>query len=278
MPADTIEPVTMTGTSVSGICVEIGGMAVEFQSAHPHLREILEDRYRGFSNPEATPQWQFTVDVVDGGTRPDPGQDLEVENEAGRWRLRRGDFYAEIDSRTRRGWIRQSANPYSLDSFLRIVHSLTLAKCGGFLLHAASAVRNGKAFLFAGVSGAGKTTISRCAPPDARLLTDEISYVRSAAGGFEAYGTPFAGELARLGENRSAPVAELFFLAQGPENSIEPVGPMDAVRLLLRNILFFAHDQELVGLVFDSACEFVRKVPARKLVFLPDSRVWELIG
>ena len=62
----------------------------------------------------------------------------------------------------------QSANPYSIDAALRIIHSLILARQGGLLVHAASAVRNGKAFLFAGVSGAGKTTISRLAPPTPR--------------------------------------------------------------------------------------------------------------
>jgi hypothetical protein len=37
---------------------------------------------------------------------------------------------------------------------LRIVHSLIQAQAGGFLLHSASAIRNGKAFLFSGISGA----------------------------------------------------------------------------------------------------------------------------
>ncbi len=64
--------------------------------------------------------------------------------------------------------------------------------------------------------GAGKTTISRLAPPDANLLTDEISYLRPAARGYRAYGTPFAGELARPGENLSAPLAALYFLEKGP--------------------------------------------------------------
>jgi hypothetical protein len=272
------ERVTTTDSRSSVICVEIGKMAVEFQSPHPRLREILEDRYGGFSNPEALPDWRFAVDVIDPLTPPDPDQDLEVANREGVWRLRRGDFFAEINPCTRQGWIRQSANPYSLDSFLRIVHTLTLAKTGGFLLHAASAIRNGKAFLFSGVSGAGKTTISRHAPPDATLLTDEISYLRPAGSGYEAYGTPFAGELARVGENQSAPVATLFFLVQGPENRIEPVDSKDAIRLLLRNILFFAQDRELVTSVFESACNFVKEVSVQKLVFLPDSRVWDLIG
>jgi hypothetical protein len=89
---------------------------------------------------------------------------------------------------------------------LRITHSLLLAMEGGFQLHASSAIRNGHAFLFAGVSGAGKTTMARLAPSDALVLTDEISYIRRIAGGYRAYGTPFAGELARPGANASAPL------------------------------------------------------------------------
>src|SRR5207302_4137758 len=179
----------------------------------------------------------------------------------------------------RRGWIQQTANPYSIDAVLRIVHTLVLAKQGGFLLHSASAIRNGKAFLFAGVSEAGKTTISRLAPSDVTLLTDEVSYVRPRAHGYEACGTPFAGELARVGENCSAPLSTLFFLEQGSENCVAPIHPSDAVRSLLRNILFFAEgDPELVHLLFRTVFHFVERVPVRKLIFLPDSRVWDLIG
>jgi hypothetical protein len=161
---------------------------------------------------------------------------------------------------------------------LRIIHTLVLAREGGFLVHSASAVRNGKAFLFSGVSGAGKTTISRLAPPDAAVLTDEISYVRKSGEGYTAYGTPFAGELARAGENISAPLAALYLLRQGLENRIEPVGAAEAVRALLGNILFFAEDAELVRMVFQAACEFVAKVPVRRLTFLPNSSAWEEIG
>jgi hypothetical protein len=145
-------------------------------------------------------------------------------------------------------------------------------------LHSASAIRHGKAFLFAGVSGAGKTTISRLAPADATLLTDEISYVRKEDEGYVAFGTPFTGELAKLGENTSAPVAALYLLAQGPENRIEPVAVADAGRELLANMLFFAEDQEMVHWAFQAACDFVNRVPVHRLTFVPDARVWEMIG
>src|SRR2546428_13910108 len=115
-----------------------------------------------------------------------------------------GDSRARWDPGAGRGYIRQSANPYSVDSVLRIVHSLILAGNGGFLLHAASAIRDGRAFLFSGISRAGKTTISRLAPPDVVLLTAEACYVRRAATGDHACGDPFAGGPARAGTSRSA--------------------------------------------------------------------------
>jgi ATPase subunit of ABC transporter with duplicated ATPase domains len=152
-----------------------------------------------------------------------------------------------------------------------------LSKRGGFLIHAASVIRRGHAFLFAGVSGAGKTTICRLAPSDTTLLSDEISYIQWEGHGYLACGTPFAGELAQVGENKSAPLRRLFFLDKGPENRIETLEPGEVVRLLLRNILFFAEDEELVKSVFQSACEFVERVPVSRLTFVPDQRVWDVI-
>ncbi len=84
--------------------------------------------------------------------------------------------------------------------------------------------------------------------------------------------------MARIGEKVQAPLAALFLLKQGPENRIEPVSNAQAVRELMRHVLFFAHDQELVGMIFQTVCDFVKSVPVRRLVFTPDARVWEMIG
>ncbi len=259
------------------IVVEIGGTAIALQTEDHSLRQLFKDRYAPFLTPSPRAHSRFELELIEPPAAADHEQDLEVKLEAGQWTFLRNDFYAKWDPRTGLGRIRQSSNPYSPDTVLRIVHSLILAREGGFLLHAASAVRDERAFVFAGVSGAGKTTISRLAPPDVTLLTDEISYVRPEGAGYRAFGTPFAGELSRPGKNVSAPIAALFLLAKGPQNRIESVSPDEATRLLLRNILFFAGDSELVKMVFQSACNFVERVPVRRLVFVRDERVWETI-
>jgi len=264
------------------VVIAIGGVAVRVNTADADFLAMLEDRYAGFVSAEARGAFDFDVDLT-RATFANPHADVSVTHRSGRWFMERGDFRAEWEPAAHRGWIHQSANPYSIDAVLRIVHTLVLAKQGGFLLHSASAIRNGKAFLFAGVSGAGKTTISRLAPADATLLTDEISYVRKLnlprqGEDYVAFGTPFTGELAKLGENTSAPVAALYLLAKGAENRIDPVPAADAGRELLGNMLFFAEDQEMVHWAFQGACDFVHRVPVYRLTFMPDARVWEMIG
>jgi len=259
------------------ISVEIGGLPILLRTSDPAFKNLLADRYEKFLGHGSRPRFSFDVDLMPPSEQYED-EDAHVEVRGSEWQLRRGDFLAEWDPSAGRGTIRQSPNPYSLDSVLRIVHTLVLAREGGFLLHAASAIRNGRAFLFSGVSGAGKTTISRLIPEDAILLTDEISYVRRTDTGYEACGTPFAGELARVGENRSAPIRGLYFLEKGSGNRIDEISSTNATGLLLRNILFFAEDAELVSLLFQAACEFVERVPVRRLTFFPDERVWDLIG
>jgi hypothetical protein len=264
-------------TAKEAVSIEIGGMAIALHTEDALFRRLIENRYAGFVGTSPSSHFDFDIDLYEP-SEPSPANDnLEVKIEAGEWLLQRGDFRARWNPHTSQGHIRQSYSPYAIDCVLRIVHTLILARQGGFLVHAASAIRGGKAFLFSGVSGAGKTTISRLAPLDATLLTDEISYVRREGDRYLACGTPFAGELARVGENQSAPVSALFLLEKGLQNRIEPVGATEAVQRLLRNILFFADDRELVKLVFQSACEFASLVPIHRLVFVPDQRVWDII-
>jgi hypothetical protein len=270
-------PESATAVERLSLVIDIGNMPVRVNTTDPGFLRLLQDRYAGYVSPSRNDDFEIEFDIDLSAQRASDA-DVRVTQQRGRWTFERGDFHAEWEPVKRRGWIRQMANPYSIDAVLRIVHTLVLAKQGGFLLHSASAIRNGKAFLFAGVSEAGKTTISRLAPADATLLTDEISYVRKQGDGYVAFGTPFTGELARLGANVSAPISALYLLAKGCENRIDPVEPGEATRSLLANLLFFAEDEELVQSVFHSAFAFVSRVPVSRLTFVPDARVWELIG
>lgn len=269
-------PGLMPKRQSSDVVVEIGGLPIRLRCDDPAFVRLIQERYTGYVTSSSEASFEFDIELAPPGTES-KDEDLTVTWDSGRWLMQRGDFHAEWNPLTARGRIQQTINPYSLDSVLRIVHTLLLARKGGFLLHASSAIRNGRAFLFSGVSGAGKTTMARLAPPDAAMLTDEISYVTVQDGKYFAVGTPFFGELARVGENLQAPIEALYLLAKGPKNKIEPIEGAEAVRGLLGNILFFARDPEFVKMVFDAAFDFAAHIPVRRLTFVPDTSVWELI-
>jgi hypothetical protein len=259
------------------VTIEIGGMPIRLCTDDPTYLRKLQKRFAGFLSPSRPSQLELDIDLMLPG-RDDPEEQVQVKNHGGQWTIERSDFQAGLDPASHRGWVRQPAYPYATDSVLRILHSLFLAREGGFLLHSASALRNGRGFFFFGPSGAGKSTILRVAPPDVTLLTDEISYLRRQGPRYVAHGTPFTGELGRKGDNVSAPVTAFYRLVHGSENRIEPMAQAEAVRELLGCVLFFADDFELMKQVFHSACDVVARVPVQRLIFLPDARIWELIA
>ena len=252
-------------------------MPVRLRTSDSRLLDLLRSRYAGFLSNSSAAEYEFEISIVPPEAFCDE-DDVAVRVHDGTWSLRRGDFRAEWNCLTRRGWIQQTVNPYSVDSVLRIIHTLLLASRGGFLLHAASGIRDGRAFVFTGQSGAGKTTIARLAPPDATLLSDEISYLRHIDHKYVAFGTPFAGELAASGAPVSAAVHGIYQLAWGDRHHLERLGESDAVRALMRNILFFVDDAELTGQVFQTACHLAANVPVYRLTFAPDAGVWDAVA
>ena len=274
----------MTDLRPHHLDVRIGGISVRLRAASAEFNTLMVDRFRGFIGSVDTPDYIFDVDILPFTYTPDAPDELSdievsVRREDEGWHLLRGDFEARWDPATRHGTARLRANPYALDSVLRILHTVLLAEQGGMLMHASSVVlADGRAFVCTGVSGAGKTTISRLVPPGAHILTDEMSFIRREADGYYAYGTPFAGELATPGENIRAPLAGVFLLAQGPDNRIDDLSPAEAIRAVMTNILYFAKDKALTAKVFDNAIALAACIPVRRLTFFPDARVWDMIG
>ena len=251
------------------VTVEVGGIAVALRTCNPSLVRLLEQRFRRFLNPAAEPAFRFDITVI-------PQRDVRRRRRPARSRPAsgRGSCGAATSTRVERRGPQRShpADPQSIrDRFriLRIVHTLVLATEGGFLLHASSAIRNGRAYLFTGPSGAGKSTIVGLAPSDVTVLTDEISYVKRTPTGYVAFGTPFAGERSDAGERASAPVAALFQLGRGDREPARPPRSAQTVKTLMRNILFFADDRHLADRVLDTACDFAARVPAFRCISHP---------
>ncbi len=187
--------------------------------------------------------------------------------------FRRGSVYVEL---TRRDL---AAYPYPLSAPLdRVLFVNIVAQGLGLMLHACGIVWNGKGYIFAGPSDAGKTTMSRlwAKASEATILGDECLILRKQEGQFWVHGTPWVGE-ANLFSPLGAPVEDIFFIRHSQQNSLEPTPPNRAAELLLSQTILTPYDPIAVRSGLDLCLDFVAQIPAYDFGFVPDESVVGLI-
>jgi hypothetical protein len=248
------------------------GLAIETRG--DALASLLVDRYAGFVAPRAPADWRIRLAIGAAGRRG--GEDVEVAGEGGRFRLERHDFTGIVDIAERAASLEVAvAREVTVDSALRVVMSLVLAAEGGLLVHAASLARGERGYVFAGPSGSGKTTLARLS--GATLLSDELSIVRWCADAVTCHGTPFWGELARGGDNRTTRLAGLYRLRKAARHARRPLARAAALGALLENVMWFSRDAAAVGRVVDVAGAIIERVPSYELEFRRDAGFWAVV-
>jgi hypothetical protein len=192
-----------------------------------------------------------------------------------------GSFSYELDDasvilRRSGAEFRGVRHEYALDSLLRILLTMVLLPKRGFLLHAATVVRDGRAYIFAGRSGAGKSTVASLSP-EGSVLTDEISLLRYTDGCWQAHGTPFWGEFRAAGRNDHYPLAGIYTLVQAPEDRVEAISKKEILRALLPCVLFFTSQKDANEALLRTLIGLVEQVPCWRLHFRCGAEFWKVV-
>ena len=214
----------------------LAGFRLNFEADAAGIITVLASRYTRFLRSGKN-GFVFDAKLVKG--RQNPFKPV-ISCKGSRLEIKRGDFAALLDLRTGLGTLAAAATEQCLDAFLRSLISFMLIREGGFMLHSAGLVKNGKVYLFLGKSGAGKSTLSKLAAANgAEVISDEINLVRPVKGSYRVYGSPFWGEMRADGRPGSWPLGGLFLLKKAKANRVQPCSKPEALKLLLRCLLNF---------------------------------------
>lgn len=132
-------------------------------------------------------------------------------------------------------------NTYFLAHALMIAFMLATCGNGTLVFHSSAILFNGRAYLFQGKSGTGKSTHARLWTSNiagAEPLNDDNPLVRfDAKGHARAYGSPWSGKSSCY-RNLSAPVGAFVRIVRAGENELRPLAPLRAYASLTASAFY----------------------------------------
>ena len=209
--------------------------------------------------PVDTRGWEYEVDLA----WDEEGFALSGMNVMARVDGNRGGLWTCVDD--------QAAFWGVLENVLRPWLAARLLARGGLLVHSAAV----SGFLFAGVSGAGKSTIARMGlEAGLPVSSDDLNAVRDG----NIAPLPFTGDLTEQElHGHAIPLRAIVALEKGHGEEVRAMSVAEAASLLVRCAPYVNSDAHHSGELLVAAHELARGVPGLVLTFRPGADVWPIL-
>ena len=149
-----------------------------------------------------------------------------------------------------------------------------LLKYQGMMIHASAVEMDGRAYLFSGPCGTGKSTHTRLWQDTfgnaAQVFNDDKPAIRYVDGCWYAYGTPWCGKNG-INQNKKVPIAGICFLKQSAENRIRRLGTREAMNFLIWQTLHRFRNPERLELMLSLVDRRIKEVPCFELENRPEA-------
>lgn len=168
---------------------------------------------------------------------------------------------------------------FALNNALMLLFAFSTACLDTLEMHSSVVVNEGKAYMFLGRSGTGKSTHSSLwlkHVPGSRLLNDDNPVIRIGDDGVvRAYGSPWSGKTPCY-HNASAPVGAIVRINQAPRNAISRLGVLEAYASVYSSCSGYKPDRTMSDGLHHTLEQIALNIPCYKLDCLPDKEAAEL--
>jgi hypothetical protein len=158
-----------------------------------------------------------------------------------------------------------------------LINYFALRKKGVFVHSVGVKDLDGRGLLFAGKSGAGKSTTARLwhKHSKAMVLNDDRIIVRKLNGRFFIYGSPWHGEFSDYLQSHieSAPLDKLFFIHHASQNTVQHISQKETFNLLYPALFPTFWDKGCLENVVSFCQDLVKTIPCFRLGFVNNKKV-----
>lgn len=256
--------------------LDIGGLGIDLGFTSHELAGRLHLRYRSYK-PSAEMRFRGDVEISSLQSATSLlNMPLEFDN--GVLRCDAPGCQGFIDPFQRRAELQLSAaQPLEeMDYFLRMICALVAFEAGGLMFHAAGILRRGKAYVFYGHSGSGKTTIAHLSAGE-QIISDDLLLIMPSPEGWQAHATPFWNQWHAQPPTVPEPLFGLFRLVKDQRVYLEPVSRAHAVAEMAGSAPVISADPDRSQALLQRCQSILDTVPAYRLHFLKDTSFWRVI-
>lgn len=158
-----------------------------------------------------------------------------------------------------------------LENLLRVLMAYDVLERGGVLLHCAAIVKDQKAAVVFGHSGAGKSTTSGLAlKRGCSVISDDINVIEPSGSGWQVTPVPFSGTLNTISDiTDPVPLNGLYRLHQAEDDRVQACSRARAVSLLMGSAPFVNKDSHRSVQLVDILSRLSAEPGVQDLYFTP---------
>ncbi|MDR6878673.1 hypothetical protein [Bacillus sp. 3255] len=257
------------------IYTTIGEQAIQINCHSEALTNWISRNFP--ETPPGKASADLMIELYDGYGTPFADYHVAITKEADTIRFGRADYLIETDARYRHAIVSVHNDLALKHALMNLYSSYAVRHQWGLLIHSSCVMDNGKAYLFAGHSGAGKSTAAKLSHPR-ELLSDEATILQITPEGITVHNSPFRSELDTSDTIAASPLAGIYLLNQAIQNRVVPFSKSNGFLQLMDKVFHWSHNVEETGYVLQLMQHLVNTVPVYDLHFQKNNTFWELIS
>lgn len=233
----------------------VGDIFCGINCSHGLYLDYLSDMLKGFSSA-GSPDIVIDVEVTDSEKPLGKGnvlgfeehnfyEMLRIERDGNVLRFSHSHLAGDFDFGSMKGSVKVLDIRHPLRGsykfrhvfrdYLRDVFAFLLLKEDKILVHSSCVAKDGKAFLFVGDAGCGKSTVTNfCLNRGYALLSDECVLLFRKDGRVVAGGTPFGGDF--MPSKMSAGLKSVYILSKSDELKVKKVDVIEGIAHVQDNV------------------------------------------
>lgn len=254
----------------------IGEHCIQVQS---QSKKIIDWIRRNFTIIPASPSTpHLRVRLHEGYGVPFVNYEVSIKQEENNQIVyRRSDYLIVVDSDYREASISVHNELALKHAFMNLYSSFLVHTQWGLLIHSSCVIEKDKAYLFAGHSGAGKSTAAKLSDPR-ELLSDEATIVKITPDTITVFDSPFRSELSRSGSMEKSSLAGIYLLNQASSNHMVTLSKSDGFLQLVNKVFYWSHSLEETVNILHLLLDLAKAVTICELHFQKNDTFWELIS